>query len=50
MTKAEKHVLSWNVREYLRQGLTDGIIVSRLMRMGYQKATIKKYITVFKSA
>lgn len=48
MTKAEKHCLTWNVKEYINQGLTDGIIVSKLIRMGFQKATIKKYIKVFK--
>lgn len=47
MTNEEKIDLQWQVRYLLGDGKTNGVIISRLMRQGFKKATIKKYIKAF---
>lgn len=47
MTNAEKSDLEWKVRYYLGDGKTDEQIIELLMKLGFEKETIKKYIKVF---
>lgn len=49
MNNDEKYDLKASVREYLERGLSTDEIVSRMMRDGYKKATIKKYVKIFSS-
>lgn len=47
MTNAEKSDLQWKVRYYLGDGKSDAEIVKLLVKLGFQKETIKKYIKAF---
>lgn len=44
MTNKQKSDLRLQVRHLLQEGKTEGIIISRLIRQGFKKATIKKHI------
>lgn len=47
MTNEQKRDLQWKVRYYLGDGKSDAFIVKELTKLGFQKATIKKYIKSF---
>ncbi len=47
MTNQEKSDLQWKVRYYLGEGKPNSEIIERLEKLGFQKATIKKYINAF---
>lgn len=47
MTNQEKSDLQWKVRYYLGAGKSDAEIIKNLMKLGFQKETIKKYIKAF---
>lgn len=47
MTNSEKSDLQWKVRYYLGEGRSDKFIVNTLVKLGFQKPTIKKYIKAF---
>ncbi len=47
MTNAQKNELQWKVRYLLGDGQPKARIVDTLEKLGFQKATIKKYIKAF---